>query len=144
MTQGVGETEPSIEQNAVIPMRKVAKGPILQLLFQADSSHLLVHTSSQICTISMTSSSVEQSRELEDTQIQWIVHPGEPALVVGFGPSTIYVLDWNLVERQESRISWPLDNSSDESGTESPRGSDAYQVDRVLVTHDKRHLFLQM
>jgi WD40 repeat protein len=144
VTQGVGEIEPVVEQKAVIPIRKVAKGPVLQLLFQADSSHLLVLTSSQICTISLTSSSVEQSRELEDIQIQWIVQLGEPALIVGFGPSTIYVFDWNLVQRQKYSISWPLDNPPDKSNAASPQGSDAYQVDRVLVTYDKKHLFLQM
>ena len=124
-------------------MRKVAKGPILQLLFQPDSSHLLVHTYSQICTISLISSSVEQPRDLEDIQVQWIVHPADPSLIVGFGPSTIYVFDWDLVQRRKYEISFtrPPDISSPESRMESP---DAYQIDRVLVTHDKRHFFLQM
>lgn len=143
VTQGVGEREQVVEQKAVIPMRKVAKGPILQLLFQPDSSHLLVHTSSQICTISLTSSSVEQSRDLEDIQVQWIVHTADPSLIVGFGPSTIYVFDWDLVQRRKYGISFtrPPDIPSSESSTESP---DAYQIDRVLVTHDKRHLLIRM
>jgi WD40 repeat protein len=145
VAQGVGETVPVVEQKAVISMRKVAKGPILQLLFQADSSYLLVHTSSQIFTISLESSSVEQSQDLEDIQVQWIMHPAEPALVVGFGSSTIYVFDWNLVERRKFQISRRPDGFSDESKTEEgPHGSDEYQVDRVLVSQNKRHLFLQM
>lgn len=144
VTQSVAETEPIVEQKAVISMRKVAKGPILQLLFQADSSHLLVHTLSQIFIISLTSSSVERTRDLEDTQIQWIVHPGDATVIVGFGPTNVYVFDWNLVEHQRYKISWPPENPSDKLNTENSRDSNAYQVDRVLVTHDKRHLFLQI
>lgn len=143
VTPAVGETEPVVEQKAVIPMRKFAKGPILQLMFQPDSSHILVHTSSRICTISLASFAVEQSPVLETTQIQWIVHPREPAVILGFGQHTIYVFDWNLTELQRYKISWPADDFNDSSAGRA-QDSDGYQFDRILISDSKKHIFLQI
>ena len=144
VTQVAKETNPVVEQRAVIPMRKVAKGAILQLLFHADSKHLLVHSSSHIYTVSLSSSTVVHSCELDDTQIQWILHPRDPALIVGFGPDTIDVFDWDLVKRHKYQISWPLVDPSNEPNIARSEDGGSYQFDRVLVTQDKRHLFLQM
>jgi WD40 repeat protein len=142
VTQGAGEVGQVVQQKAIRPVRKFS-GPIFQLLFQPDSSYLLVHTPSQMCIISLTSPLVERSRDLEDIRIQWIIHPADPSLIVGFGPSNTYVFGWDLVQRRKYGISFtrPPDISSSGSSTES---HSAYQIDRVLVTHDKRHLFLQM
>lgn len=138
VTQGTGKAEPVVERKAVIPLRSVAKGSILQLLFQSDSSRILVHTTSQLCTISLETSSVEASRDLADTRIdQCIAHPRDPALIVFFGVRLVCVLDWDLVERRQYNMEWPL---IDVPFDEEP----GLKVDRVLVAQDKRHILLQV
>lgn len=140
---GAGEAAPTVEQKATVSMRKFTKGLVLQLLFRPDSTHVLVHTSSRICAVSLASSTVEHSRDLEEAHLKWIVHPQDPTLIVGFGKASIHIFDWNLVECQRSEISWPIEafNGSD---TEDTPGSDTYETDLVLVSHDKKHILLQI
>jgi WD40 repeat protein len=139
-----GTEQPVVEQLAAISMRKIAKGPILQLLFHPGSAYLLVHSTSQIFTVSLASSSVQHTQELEgDAHLQWIVHPREPTLIVGIGPTTIHVFDWDLTERQKYSFLWPLVLPEVTVG-HSKHVDAARQVDRLLVSHNKKHIFLQM
>ena len=141
ITPTTGNIDPLVEIKAEIPMKNSANGPILQLLFQSDSSQLLVHCSSTICTISLASSSVTVSSELHMAHCQWITHPQDPALIIGFGPDTIHILDWNLVERQTYNYEYPRHEGMP-SNLESFVGQST--VDRVLVTHDKKHVLVQI
>ncbi|KAG8168795.1 hypothetical protein KVR01_001544 [Diaporthe batatas] len=95
------------QQIASISMRQLAKGQITQLLFQRVASHILVHTSSQIHTISLSSYSVETSRELGSVTFQWVLHPTNDTLFLGFDVHKITILDWNLVEQVNFEIQWP-------------------------------------
>lgn len=142
ITKWIGDEKPVAEQTATVPLRKVGK--ISRLLFHPELGSFLVCTSSQIFAISV-SSSVKQSRRFEDKQIRWIVHPEDPVFLLGFGISTIYLLDWNLTEIQRYSISWPLDEATD-SKTDRPTKSntEGHLLDRILVTHDKKHVVLQM
>ncbi|KAL9120161.1 MAG: hypothetical protein Q9187_003286 [Circinaria calcarea] len=141
ITPSAGNSDPVVTTKAEIPMKNSMKGPILQLLFQTDSSHLLVYTSSSIRIISLTSSSVTYSLELYTAECKWIPHPHDPALVIGVGPNAIHILDWNLAERQTYKIEYSLQLNMP-SNLES--SSDQDTVDRVLVTHDKKHVLVQM
>lgn len=141
ITPSTGNIDPLGEIKAEIPLKNSANGPILQLLFQSDSSQLLVHCSSTICTISLASSSVTVSSELHMAHCQWITHPQDPALIIGFGPDTIHILDWNLVERQTYNYEYPRHEGMP-SNLESFVGQST--VDRVLVTHDKKHVLVQI
>lgn len=141
ITPSAGNSDPVVETKAEIPMKNSTKGPILQLLFQPDSSHLLVHTYSTIRTISLTSSSATHSLELHTGECKWITHPQDPALIIGVGPNVVHILDWNLAERQTYKFEYSLHQSMPSNLDSSP-GQDT--VDRVLVAHDKKHVLVQI
>lgn len=130
---------PSYEQAASIPMRKFTKSPITQILFHPSSSHLLVLTLSQIHMISLTSYLVEGSRDLSSVISRWALHPTDPGLLVGFGAHDITILDWNLVEQRRFDIQWSQGPCDEKAQT-----STLFRVDRVLPSHDKGRLLLQV
>ena len=136
-----GNLDPVVETKAEIPMKNSTKGPILQLLLHPDSSQLLVRSSSTICTISLESFSMIHSLDLHTAECKWITHPQDPALIVGVGPNAIHILDWNLGECQTYTFEHPRDQSVS-LDPESPL--DRHTVDRVLVTHDKKHVLAQL
>lgn len=141
ITPSAGDSVPVVETKAEIPMNNSTKGPILQLLFQPDPSHLLVYTTSSIHTISLTSYSVTHSLELQTAECKWITHPQDPALIIGVRPNVIHILDWNLAERQAYHFEYSLQQSMP-----SNRGNPADQdtIDRVLVARDKKHVLVQI
>lgn len=138
-SNGLADANPSYEQSASIPLRKFTKSPITQLLFHPSSSHIMVHTSSQIHTISVTSHSVENSRDLISAISCWVLHPTSPELLVGFGSHNITIMDWNLVEQRIFDIKWPR-----EPGDEQEETGTLFQVDRVLSSQEKNRLLLQV
>jgi len=142
-THRIDGSKPTIGQKAIVPLRSFIKGPIQQLVFHPNASKILVHSVSQISCISTASFDVEHCRDVEDLQIRWLVHPEDPSLVLGYGPSNIYVLDWTLDEKQRHRLSRPRE--AEISNTDSSvLGEDVYEIDRVLVTTSKRYIILQM
>ena len=136
-----GDLEPLVETRTELSMKDNTNGPILQLLFHPNSSQLLVFSSSTICTISLISSSVTQSFEWHTAVCKWIIHPQDPALIIGVGSDTICILDWNLAERHIYRFEYPYNQNM----TLNPESLlDQNTLDRVLVTHDKKHMLVQI
>ena len=136
-----GNLKPLVETRTDLTMKHTTNGPILQLLFHPNSSQLLVFSSSAICTISLISSSVTHSLEWHTAVCKWIIHPQDPALIIGVGPDTIRILDWNLAEHQAYRFEYPGCRNM-RSDPKNPVDQDT--VDRVLVTHDKKHVLVQL
>ncbi|KAI3396558.1 hypothetical protein diail_12082 [Diaporthe ilicicola] len=135
----LADANPSYGLTASIPMRKLSKSPITQLLFRSTSGHLLVHSSSQVHIISVSSCSVENSRDLSSAVSCWVAHPTESALLIGFGARNITILDWELVEQREHTIEWPQRSGIDKSQT-----SAHHRVDRALASYDQNHFLLQV
>lgn len=135
----LADGSPSYEQSASIPLRKFTKGPITQLLFHPSSNHIMVHAYSQIHTLSLASSSVENSRDLSSDVSCWVRHPSNHELLVGFGDHNITILDWSLVEERKFDIQWPRG-----TGHEKGQINTLFRVDRVLSSQDKNHLLLQV
>ena len=138
---GKPHLEPPVERRTELSMKDNSNGPILQLLFHPDSTQLLVISSSTICTISLASYLVTQILEWHTSVCKWIVHPQDPALIIGIGSNTIRILDWSLAELQTYRLEYPY-NQNLKLNPESLL--DQNTVNRVLVTHDKKHILLQM
>ena len=140
ITPGVGNVDPIVETKAEIPMKNSTNGPILQLLFHPDSTQLLVRSSSTIRTISLASPSMTLSLELYTSEWKWITHPQDPALIIGVGPNAIHILDWNLIQRQTYIFEYARHQNM-------PLNAESFldptTVDRVLVTHDKKHVLVQ-
>ncbi|KAL6405034.1 hypothetical protein AUP68_11876 [Ilyonectria robusta] len=126
-----------------IQMRHIVHGPILQLLANPSSSHLLVQAASSLHVISMTLFEVTHSREKGVEAMQrWILHPQDPSLILGFGPTGVQVLDWDLAEHQRYNYDLPIDHAL--SGLEvTDTDGGKVKVTEVLVTHDKKHLLVQ-
>ena len=136
-----GILEPLVETRTELSMKHNTNGPILQLLFHPNSNQLLVFSSSTICTISLISSSVTQLLEWHTAVCKWIIHPQDPALIIGVGSDTIRILDWSLAELQIYRFEYPYNRNM----TLNPEGLlNQNTVDRVLVTHDKKHVLVQI
>ena len=141
ITASAGSLDPVVETKAEVPMKDSTNGPVLQLLFHPDSSQLLVRSSSTIRIISFISSSMKLSLELHTAECKWITHPQDPDLIVGVGPNAIYILDWNLRERQTYKYEHPRYQSMPLSAESF---LDRNTVDRVLVTHDQKHVLVQL
>jgi WD40 repeat protein len=139
VSHGSPDAIPSYEQKASIAMRKLTKGPITQLLFHRMSSHVLVHTSSHIHTISLSSYSVEHTKELDSTVSRWIFHPTDQAMLVGFGAHDITILDWTLAEQRRYSIEWPQELGADKSQLPILFG-----VNRAIYSQDNNRLLLQV
>ncbi|KAH6680769.1 NACHT and WD domain protein [Halenospora varia] len=137
----LGKQSPAgaVETNIEIPMNIITKGPVIQLLFQPDSSHLLVYTSSTLSIISMASFSIVHTLEWKGAECKWIVLPDDPTLILGVGPGTIRTLDWSLAERQ--RLSF---SNGDQSTFVTTNLPDLDVVDRVVVTRDKKHVLVEL
>ena len=143
ITSNAGKSDPIVETKGETPMKNSTSGPILQLLFHPNSSQLLVRSSSTVCIISLISSSTILSLELHTATSKWITHPQDPALIIGVGPNAIHILDWNLCERQTYKYEHapPHHPSTPSNPNSSPERN---TVDRVLVTHDKKHVLVQL
>lgn len=140
ITINTDNSEPTIETKAEIPLKNSTNGPILQLLFHPGSSHLLVRSTSTVCIISLTSFSVTQSMDSQTTDFKWITHPHDTALIIGIGPTAIDLWDWTLAERQTYIYNHPQNQTMPPSPESFAVQS---TVDRVLVTHDKKHILVQ-
>ena len=137
---GAGTSDPVVETKAQIPMNNSTNGPILQLLFHPDSSQLLVRSSSMTCTISLLTFSVISSLELQTAECRWIIHPHNPDLIVSVGTKAIRILDWHFASRQTYRVELP----GHQSKPLNVEGfADQETVDRVLLSHDKKHMLVQ-
>ena len=141
ITASAGSLDPVVETKAEVPMKNSTNGPVLQLLFHPDSSQLLVRSSSTVCIISLISFSMKSSLKLDTAECKWITHPQDPGLIVGVGPNAIYIQDWTLRERQIYKYEHPRYQSM-------PLNLESFldrnTVDRVLVTHDKKHVLVQL
>lgn len=137
-------SDPTFDTRREIQMQHVVHGPILHLLVNPNSSHLLVQAASSLHVISMTSFEVTHSREkgVDATQ-RWILHPQDPSLILGFGANGVQVLDWDLAEHQRYNYDLPIDHAL--SGLEvTDIDGGKVKVTQVLVTHDKKHLLVQL
>ncbi|KAI8958212.1 hypothetical protein F5Y11DRAFT_336860 [Daldinia sp. FL1419] len=127
---GTDNSELAVETKGEVSVSNISRGPILQLLFRPDSTGFLVFGSDSAHAISITTLSVTRSVEFETTESQWIAHPQDPELVIGFGTSRIHVMTWDLTQ---IRVYTP--------------NLEGYLyhnfVSRVLVTQDKEHLLIQ-
>ena len=136
VTSATPTTEPTIEKVAEVSMNISRKAPILQLLFDPKSELVLVHSTSKLYTIPLATASVAQSTDLPSTELKWTVHPHSPSLIIGFGPDTVRVLDWSLTEHNTYRV----DSQGRPDGARPTAGKT--MVDRVIVTHDKKHILI--
>lgn len=141
ITRNASKSDALVETKAEIPLKNDTNGPILQLLFHPDSSQLLVRCSSTICIVSLMSSSITQSLELDTAESKLIIHPHDPALIIRVGPNAIHILDWNLAERQTYKLEYPRYQTMPFDPESS---QDQNTVDRVLITHDKKHMLVQI
>ena len=139
ITSGTSASNTAAQSKVEISVKTETKGPILELLIHPASSHLLVCTSSTLSVISLASFSVTQSSDWPSTGCKWIIHPQNSALVLGVRPGAIHALDWNLVEQ----YSFAFDYSF-QSAAPIPDTPGDGVVERVLLTHDKRHLLVQL
>ncbi|KAI1322656.1 hypothetical protein F5Y16DRAFT_35563 [Xylariaceae sp. FL0255] len=140
VTSASDKADLEVDQVAVIPMRKYASTPISQLLFQPNGNRVLVCVSSKIHSVSLKTFSVENTAEITDNLVhQWMIHPGESSLILGLGPSSLVVLDWNLKEVSKGLLS----PEPQDSIAQSDEGT-SFSIDRVIPSHDNKHILLQL
>ncbi|SPO06728.1 uncharacterized protein DNG_09422 [Cephalotrichum gorgonifer] len=131
------------EQKAVIQLRGIPKGLILQLLLQPDASRILVHTPTQVHVVDVSTTSLLKSFDLEHAPVQkWIISPVDPDILIGFAPNRVLVLDWNLSKRCEYAIL--TTGAAAGGGIEAGDIHGNSNVDQVLVSHDKQHILVQL
>ena len=123
-----------------IPMTNHLDGPIQQLLFHHDSSLLLVYASTKIFIVSFKSPLSIKSLELNTAECKWILHPLDPSSILGIGSQAVHIVDWSLVRHWTSNFALPIARNVPTSPTFR---TNQQVVDRVLVTHDKKHVMVQ-
>jgi WD40 repeat protein len=137
VTFASSKTEPTVETVAEVSMHISRPSPILQLLFDPKANLVLVHVSSKLYTISLATLSVTQSTDLSTAELKWTPHPSDASLIIGFGSNTVRLLDWDLTEHTKYKLD--LHNQSDGGIPTAGKAT----VDRVIVTHGKRHILVQ-
>ena len=130
-----------VEARGEVPMKPHAAGPILQLLFQHNSQYLLVYTSSTICVVSLDTLSIICSKDWRTVEYKWIVHPLDSSLLLGIGPHRIEVLNWDLAKLGAYEFNIPLSEDGQVTLQSTSNGS---SIDRVLVSHDRKHVLVQV
>ena len=141
ITSSTGKSDPIVATKAEINLKNSTNGPLLQLLFHPDSSQLLVRSSSTICTICLVASSVTGTLEMQTAEWKLINHPQDPNLIIGFGPKHIQILDWNLASCQTYELEHP---SHQITPLDQDHSLDQDTVNRILVTRDKKQVFVQL
>ena len=141
ITGQLDQVEPVVQTKIEISMKAITTGPILQLLFHPDSTQLCAHSASKVHLISISSGAVTASLDLPVTVCKWIAHPQSSNLLLGVGANGICVLDWSLTRSQTYRFETVF-HQPGFNVQEVNQGQ--LEVDRVLSTHDKRHVLVQV
>lgn len=128
---GTGRSDSVIGTPVVVSLPKSTTFPILQLILQPDGGHVMVCTESRVYLISTTASAVAKSATVATPKCRWNVHPQNTELVIGLGPNSAHVLDWDLVEHETYRFDYPIVSQTN-------------VVDRTLVTHDRNRIIVQL
>ena len=135
------DSETTVDVQTEIAAKNTTEGPILQLLFRPDSKSLLIYTSSTLCTASLESGSVAQSRKWHTDTHKWIVHPQDPTLLLGIGLDSVCVLNWDLIALHTYKIVSSAFNDRSNAAETLPREG---AVDRVLVSQNKQRILVQI
>lgn len=128
-------SQPMTQTISEVSMKGFTKGTIVQLLFSPDSQQLLVHSTSAIHFLSLPSLVVSRSLDIEEDEIQCIIHPQEASQVLGIGSKALYTFDWGNSELLSYQHDFTAD-SIEHAGTN--------RVQTALVSTDKRHVLVQI
>ncbi|KAJ5553326.1 hypothetical protein N7494_002704 [Penicillium frequentans] len=138
ISPGGTDSDPGVKNVIERSMEDDIKGPIMQLLFQPDSSHVLVSTPFTFCIISSESASVKHFRERLSASSKWIIHPQDPGHILAIEPNSVAIYDWSLTQKATYSIELPphteISSIVDRTG----------EIDRAFVTQDKRQILVQM
>ncbi|KAI0433014.1 NACHT and WD domain protein [Xylaria sp. FL1042] len=136
-----GNTEPVVGPTMEMSIKDATKGHIHQVLLHSDTRHVLVFTSTIVHVISIATLSIERSIALDTIKARWVLHPLNDSKVLGFDPQMVYRIDWcsgSLVSHQ-----WNTGPPTDQGESPNDEASES-EIDRVLVTHDKKHILVQI
>lgn len=131
---------PVTEKIFELSLRLASNGPILQVLFDSISNHVVIHTQSKLHQISVESSNITSSLDLEVTECRWTLHTQDSNLLIGFAPEVAYLVHCKDFSLKAYRYDHP------DLSSETPLLSkDHHQkVERVLASSDRRHLLVQL
>ena len=78
---------------------------------------------------------------MQTAEWKLITHPQDPTLIIGFGPKDIQILDWNLASCQTYELKYPRHQTK---SLDQDHSLDQSTVNRILVTRDKKQIFVQL
>lgn len=128
-------TSPITEKISDVSLAGLAKGPILQLMFSADSKRILVHVPSALYILSLPSFTVLRSMELEEDAVQCMMHPQKISQVLGIGLKAAYVFDWEISRVHAYRydvVAGSLESTA------------SVKVETAQLSADKRHILVHL
>ncbi|KFA66678.1 hypothetical protein S40285_09198 [Stachybotrys chlorohalonatus IBT 40285] len=129
-----------VETKAVIAMKGLTRGHILSLLFHPSSLQLLVHTSSSLHIISLSTYEIVHSKDQPGAMEQiFIQHPQDPSQIIAFGWGTIQILDWDLRDQLKLVYETGFGQIGAPDSCDAPN---AGEVEDVVVTRDKEHILM--
>ncbi|KAI5918945.1 NACHT and WD domain protein [Camillea tinctor] len=140
-TSPAGSADPIIGAKTEISLKASARGPIIQLLFNHDSRYIFTYTESTVLIVSLESSSIIHSSEILADDLLWILHPQDHELIIGFGTSRIYLLDWSLTKHSIYTYEGLLQCEASQNPSVT-QNQDV--VERVLPTRDKQYILVQI
>ncbi|RDW86698.1 NACHT and WD domain protein [Aspergillus mulundensis] len=126
------------------PMEDDTEGPITQLLFRPNqnSSHVLVSTPFTVCIIAIESTLVTHSLDRLFSPCKWIADLRDPTHILAVEPNSVTVYDWTLTRKATYRFDFRGESSLTLEHNQDTEGTG--EIDRVLITQDKRHILVQM
>ena len=129
----------------------VIGGAIRQMIFNPDSSAILVYTVSIVSIVSLSSQSVSQTSKVPGAGdvYKWVNHPSQPDSLIAIGSGKIHIWAWSdLMLKRE--LTFPSLLSEQDGNMSRSRMSlslnmweSREQVNRVLVTNDKKFVLIQ-
>ncbi|KAK8002901.1 Cellobiose dehydrogenase [Apiospora arundinis] len=131
---------PEIKKVLEISLRVASKGPILQILLDSMSGHVIIHTQSNIQLISLELASTACSLAFDAIECRWLLHPNDSNLVIGVAPGTVYLLHCKYFVLRSFHYDVPASSGDRPISWEGHN----HKVERVLASSDRRNLLVQL
>ena len=135
------DATPELMMEVPKAIKIISTGQLLQIIFKADSSMLLIVTSSMLQILNVHTSTVSIVSKNLPVGCRWVLHPLSPDHLLGFELESVHIVDWQL--QLVASYSYTVPGMQPVGGATCPISKRAGSIDRALVTKDKQYILLQ-
>jgi hypothetical protein len=126
------------------------KGGIKDLLLHPKADRLFVYTTTKLCVVSIPTAETKESAIIDAmSTLKWMCHPFSDEHLLGFGPDSVHVFDWQSLE-ETNLLTFcvsPSDSATNEllSGSTITNSWEAREtVGKPILTANLAQILLQV